>query len=83
MKTIKIRFVEEGVGIDITYRIQKKKLFSFDNYRYSQCGGAGDCFYYPYRGKNKIELLDKVLSNVYETTKDHVRVIEYPMLKIY
>lgn len=83
MKTIKIRFVQEGVGADINHRIQKKKIFGFDNYRYSECGEEGDCFWHSYRGKDKVELLNKVLHDIYETTKDHVKVIEYPMLKIY
>ena len=84
MKTIKIRFVEskDSEG-KIDYYIQSKKMFGYKYFKYAQSGGAGDTFYYQYRDNNKEMLLNTIINEVYCTVKNHIKVIEYPMLKIY
>ncbi len=84
MKIIKIRFIEskDSEG-NIDYNIQNKKMFGWKYFRYAQSGGAGDTFYYQYRESSKEILLQKIIDEVYCASKHHIKVVEYPMIKIY
>lgn len=81
-KSIKIRFVQHGQK-DCKYTIQRRKFFGWRSYRYLVGGGAGDYVAYEYTDSDKDALLNKIIKDKYQTTKEFIRVIEYPMVKEY
>jgi hypothetical protein len=80
MRTIKIRFVKNKTG---SYYIQRKGWFG----RWRDIGCSVDMgyggYYMIYSGETKEALLDEVLDKHYQVCRNHVEIIEYPMIKIH
>lgn len=86
MKEIKIRFVARCKSDGTTvkdYLIQQKKWHGWVHLGEVVTGGFGDSFFQFYCKDTKKELLDFVIDQHFKTTKAHVKVIEYPELKMY
>ena len=80
MRTIKIRFVKNQRG---NYYIQRKGWFGIWKYiGYTIDMGYGS-FYALYVGDKKETLLDEVLDKHYQVCRNHVEIIEYPMIKLH
>lgn len=82
MKKIKIRFVNRLRKEDLYYEIQRKTIFGWRYFTYVVNGDAGSVSY-RYNGKYKQGLLTAVIQDIYKTELKHVKIIEYPMIKIY
>ena len=80
MRKIKIRFVKNKRG---NYYIQKKRWFGrWRDIGYSVDMGYGG-FYMAYSGETKEALLDEVLDKHYQVCRNHVEIMEYPMIKLH
>jgi hypothetical protein len=80
MRTIKIRFVKNKRG---SYYIQRKGWFGrWRDIGYSVDMGYGG-FYMVYSGDTKEALLDEVLDKHYQVCRNHVEIMEYPMIKLH
>jgi hypothetical protein len=80
MRTIKIRFVKNKRG---NYYIQKKRWFGrWKDIGYSVDMGYGG-YYMVYSGETKEALLDEVLDKHYQVCRNHVEIMEYPMIKLH
>jgi hypothetical protein len=80
MRTIKIRFVKNKRG---SYYIQRKGWFGrWRDIGYSVDMGYGG-FYMVYSGETKEALLDEVLDKHYQVCRNHVEIMEYPMIKLH
>ena len=80
MRTIKIRFVKNKRG---SYYIQRKGWFGrWKDIGYSVDMGYGG-YYMVYSGETKEALLDEVLDKHYQVCRNHVEIMEYPMIKLH
>jgi hypothetical protein len=80
MRTIKIRFVKNKTG---SYYIQRKGWFGRWKYiGYTVDMGYGG-YYALYIGDTKEALLDEVLDKHYQVCRNHVEIMEYPMIKLH
>jgi hypothetical protein len=80
MRKIKIRFVKNKRG---SYYIQRKGWFGrWRDIGYSVDMGYGG-FYMVYSGDTKEALLDEVLDKHYQVCRNHVEIMEYPMIKLH
>jgi len=80
MRKIKIRFVKNKRG---NYYIQKKRWFGrWRDIGYSVDMGYGG-YYMVYSGETKEALLDEVLDKHYQVCRNHVEIMEYPMIKLH
>jgi hypothetical protein len=82
MKTLKIRFIELPAGNQTRYELQIKKWYGWKIQGYLIDLGYGGVYEF-YTSKNKEELLNIVLGKEFNTTKNFIRIIEYPSLKRY
>lgn len=82
MKKIKIRFVNVLRNNESCLYIQRKTIFGWRYFTYTVGGDAGSVSY-QYSGKYKQGLLTAVIQDIYKTELNHVKIIEYPMIKIY
>lgn len=82
MKKIKIRFINELRNGESYLYIQRKTIFGWKYFTYVVNGDAGSVSY-RYNGKWKQGLLTAVIQDIYKTELKHVKIIEYPMIKIY
>ena len=80
MRTIKIRFVKTNKD---SYYLQRKGWFGrWKDIGYSVDMGYGG-FYALYVGDKKETLLDEVLDKHYQVCRNHVEIMEYPMIKLH
>lgn len=82
MKKIKIRFVNVLRNDGSYLYIQRKNILGWRYFTYVVNGDAGSVSY-RYNGKYKQGLLTAVIQDIYKTELKYVKIVEYPMIKIY
>lgn len=77
---MKIRFIEHRKKSGTSYTMQRKKWHGWVDQCYTAGCGPGDAVTLPYQNLTKEDLLDKVLAEKYKTTKELIRITEYPTI---
>lgn len=89
MRNVKIRFVETFLSdnngtrcSENSYYIQRKNLFGWCYFKYIvSCETGINSF--KYENTNKDMLLQTIIDREYKTTKSHLKITEYPTIRIY
>lgn len=82
-KTIKIRFIEHTSLTSGRFCMQVKGFFGWRTCGFHQAAGYGDSIWTIYYGDDPQKLLEEILENKYLTSKNFVRIQEFPTIKIY